>query len=415
VERSFRRRLILVHASLVIVIALGATTAVLALRSTRSQVAQSREIDERLAMLDRLRADTRELAQSARRYMLSGDLKEQQRVLAIVHAIKDERERLHARATLPSGAVLEADLDEYVAALLGVMSIDDDDAIRRLADFEDELVRIRNPLVMTFDEIASRERARRDTLRSTQTLARGAQWAVLVSSVLGILLAIGAAIGVLRKLSSPPDQNVTRSRNELVAAADELRRPLENIIAETSRLRLGARDAGDAKALDSIATHASRVNGMLGELLDVTAIQTGAISLRREQSDALTLVDRAIKDHRDTATAHGVKLRYEAQLAVHVFADRERIRHVLDSLIQIAITSARPGAELVVHVANAEGGVRFAIIESGPGTDSAPANDLALHLCSRVVEAHGGRMGVQTSAISRTYWFTLPTEPSLLR
>lgn len=414
-DRAFRRRLVLVHVSLVLVIALGAATALLALRSTHEQATQSREIDHRLALLDHLRAETRELALSARRFVLSGDLKEQQRVLAIVHEMKAERDKLQARATLAKGAVLEADLEEYVAALMHAMTVDDEDALARLARFEDELARIRNPLVMTFDEIVSHEQSRRDALRSAQTLARGAQWAVLIASILGIVLAIGAVMVVLRKLSSRTETHVTRSRNELVAAAGELRRPLEAIISETSRLRMQSREALDAQALESIAIHASRVNGMLAELLDVTAIQTGSTTLRREQCDAATILDRAIKDHRDAATERGVRLRYEAQLAVNVFADRERIRHVLDSLLQIAIDAARPGAELVVHVAHAEGGVRFAIIEAGPGTSDAPPNELALHLCSRVIEAHGGRLGVQTSAISRTYWFTLPAEPSLLR
>jgi signal transduction histidine kinase len=38
-----------------------------------------------------------------------------------------------------------------------------------------------------------------------------------------------------------------------------------------------------------------------------------------------------------------------------------------------------------------------------------------LQQCDRIVEAHGGRLGIQSSPISRTYWFTLPAEPVLLR
>lgn len=412
---SSRRRIVLVHVSLMVVIALGAATAVLALRDTRAQAMLARDIDRRLAVLDHLRTETRALAQSARRYVLSGDLEEQQRVLAIVHEMKAERDLLQARATLDKGAMLEADLEEYIAKLMHAMTFDDEDAVSRLARFEDELVRIRNPLGLTFDEIVGRERARREELRSAQTLARGAQWAVAIASLLGLALALGALRAVLRKLPAMTEANLQRSRDELVAAAGELRRPLDAILAETMRLRVRARDAADAHALESIAANASRLSGMLAELLDVTAMQTGATTLRREHCDAVMLVDRALKDHRDTATERGVRLRYEAQLAIQVFADRERLRHVLDSLLQIAIDAARPGAELVVHVAAADGGVRFAIIEAGPGTDAAPPNDLALNLCNRVIEAHGGRFGVQTSSISRTYWFTLPSEPALLR
>ena len=64
VERNFRKRLILVHVSLVLVIGLSAATAVFALRSTRQQATETREIDQRLAVVDHLRAQTRELALS---------------------------------------------------------------------------------------------------------------------------------------------------------------------------------------------------------------------------------------------------------------------------------------------------------------------------------------------------------------
>ena len=215
---GLRRRLVVVHAALVVVIALGAATAVLALRETQAETARAQAIDRRLALLERLRAETRELAQSARRHVLSGDLKEQQRVLAIVHAMQSERAALNARATLPSGAVLEADLEEYIAALMPLMARDDDDAVTRLARFEDELVRIRAPLATTFDDIVADERANRAELRSAQTLARGAQWAVVVASVLGVLLAIGALLAVSRVLPAP---EVAREPREPVTPPSE--------------------------------------------------------------------------------------------------------------------------------------------------------------------------------------------------
>jgi signal transduction histidine kinase len=354
VERSFRNRLVLANAAIVVVIALMAATAILALRSTREQLDASRQLDQRLAIIDHLRSSTRALALSARRFMLSGDLKEQQRVFAIVHEMKGERERLDARRTLDKGAILEADIAEYVAALTHAMSFDDDDPIVRFSRFEDELVRIRGPLASTFDEIISRERAKGDALRSAQTLAHGAQWAVLIASILGIVLVVGTSMArPPGTTSSADDPSLTRSRNDVM--------------------------------------------------------------LRREPLDAATLVDRAVRAHREAAHARGVRLRYDAQLAVRIVADRERIEYVLDTLLQIAIAAVRPAAELVVHIAAAEGGVRFAISEPGPAIDVHEQHDVTLQLCRPIIEAHGGRIGVHASSISRTYWFTLPSEPALLR
>jgi signal transduction histidine kinase len=349
VNRAFPRRLLLANGAVLVVITLVAVTALAALRSTGQQLEQARQIDHRLMLLDRLRNDSRELGLSARRYMLTGDLKEQQRVLAIVHEMKKQRAELDARTSLAKGGELEADLDEYIASLTNAMSFDDDDPIARLSRFEDALERARNPLSLTFGAIMSRERERREDLRSAHSLARGAQWAVLIASALGALLLIGGSLSVLRQLRS--------------------------------------------------------VSG--GPFV------SGSRSLQREPLDAATLLDRAVRDHRAAALERGIRLRYEAQLAITVVADRERMQHVLDSLLQTAIAAAHRSSELVVHVARFDSGIRFAIIEPGPYAVS--DDEIDLQLSRRVVEAHGGRIGIQTSAVSRTYWLTLPTEPMLSR
>jgi hypothetical protein len=415
VARALGRRIVLANIAVVAVVVLIAVTAVVALRTTRQNLEEARAIDHRLAVIDRLRTETRELQLSARRFVMTGDLEEQQRVFAIVQDMRAQRARLGPATAFKHAARLFADLDEYVAALTALMSVEDSDPIARLSAFEDDLARIRAPLAGTFDEIVSAQRMQRESLRSADTLARGAQWGVGIAGALAVLL-LGFATVDMRNAGSGRDarSSLTRSRNELLAAATDLRAPLENIIAESSRLRLGQHDAMTTRGLEDIAKHASRVNAMLAELLDVSAIQTGATALRREPVDAGKLVARVIEDHVGEAEQRGIRLRYDSPLGTAVFADRERIKYVLSSLLEVSIASVRSGAELAVHVAAMEAGIRFTIIEPGPGTDSHFGHDLALHLCSRVVEAHGGRLGIQTSAISRTYWFTLPTEPALL-
>jgi signal transduction histidine kinase len=355
VDREFRRRFVFANVAVLLIIGLGAATAIVALDWTTAQLDEARAIDHRLIMIDRMRAETRELGLAARRYVMVGDLQEQQRALAIVHDIKAQRDRLAARATLANGALLEAELDEFIASLNHAMGFDDADPIVRLSKFEDELARIRGPLALQFDDVVSRERARRESLRSTLSLARYAQWAISIASLLGAVLVVGTGAGVLRRTRATP---------------------------------------------------------LTGDLL---MMKTGASALRRESLDAVALTDRAIKDHRSAAHERGIRLRYEAQLATTIFGDAERIKHVLDSLLQIAIEAARPGAELVVHVSAADAGVRFAIIEPQPAAEPVSGHDLVLQQCDRIVEAHGGRLGIQSSPISRTYWFTLPAEPVLLR
>lgn len=200
VVRRIRHRLILVHAALVTVIALGAVAALVALRATGAQIEQRQMIDARLAQIEQLRADTRELARSARRYVLSGDTKEWQRVLAIADDIGLARDRLRARSFSPHGRTLEASLESYPADVILAMGTEHADPVERLAQFEDALARVRMPLGLAFDALVSRERVRREPSASVLAMARSAQWGVILGAALGAALAIASVVIMLRRV-----------------------------------------------------------------------------------------------------------------------------------------------------------------------------------------------------------------------
>lgn len=411
-----------------LVIVLSTATALVALRSTIRQTERTGAIDRRIALVDHLRGDARELARSARRFLLTGDGKEKQRVLAIEAEMHDERARLTAR---DDG--LDEALDRYVGAIVHHLGGDRDEPGVALARFEDDLLRVRGSLSAAFEGVIGREHAKRDASRSSQRLARGAQWALVIAAGLGIVLTIGSTLALRYLLRRYADRmrgaeqdvdRVTMQRKELHAASDELRGPLAKIMTQATALRTTPRPAEETRVLQSIASSAARVDNLLGQLLDVTAVQAGNVSLHRVPCDVATLVDRAIDQQREAARERGMRLRYEARLALTVAADFDRITNVLTSLLGCAIAAARIGAEIVMSAAPTDDGVRIALSDAGvtvplPSTFAppvaAPPNDLALQLAQRVIEAHGGRFGIEAATAGRTYWFTLPTEPRLLR
>ena len=342
--------------TIVLVIVLGAVTGILALRSSVSAQAEARAIDAQIVVTERLREKTREIAQSARRYMASGDHKEQQRVLAIIDELSRDRAMLDTRFTLPYGPTFEARLDEYQLGILDAMADFHDDVVERLTRFEDRLAKVRIPLVATFDDLIAHHRSRRAVLRDASNLGRSAQWTLLLASAIGVILAVGLCVSVLRR----------------VAAVGTTTGP------STSR------------------------NNVHSALL-------------REPFDVTEVIDEALELHRTRASVRGLRIRFEPQPAVMVLADRERVREVIDSLFEAAILEGRPSSELVVHVGSGDGGIRVAVIEPGPGAGTTWAEPVSLLASRQIVEAHGGRLGVQSSSISRTYWFTLPSEPALLR
>jgi hypothetical protein len=199
VEDLLRRRVLVVHGAIVVVILVGMATALGALRTATTRAERARRIDEALVVLHGLRADAREMGLSARRYIiLGGDHKERLRIQAIVAAMHAARAKVGPQSALPKHQELDAALDEYTASLSNAIEIAEPDTIARLSHFEDELVRVRAPLSSVFDDIVSRERTARQSLRSADRLIPAAQWAVLAAGVIGIVSAIMAAAFVLR-------------------------------------------------------------------------------------------------------------------------------------------------------------------------------------------------------------------------
>lgn len=427
-EQTFRKRLLLGHVSIVLVIVLSAATALVALRSTIHQAERRSQVERRIARIEQLRAEARELGRSARRFLLTGDFKEQQRVLAIQSEMDRERKLVATREH-----ALDYGLDKYVGTVIDSLSSDHAEPSMALTRFEDDLIRVRGPLSVAFDAIVARERAALDASRLSQRVAISAQWALMIAAALGVVLTIGSTILVsvlLRRYAvrargaEAVADRATTHRKELLAASDDLRGPLAQIMTQTAELRTRERSENDLLKLQSIASSASRVDHLLHRLLDISGVQMGTVSLRREPCDAATLIDQAIREHRDAAHERGVRLRFETRLSLTVCVDRDRIADALASLVGFAITCARSGAEIELIAAPSQDGVRFAVVDVGvtvptpnvfrPAAVASP-DDLALHLSQRVVEAHGGRMGIEAAAAGRTYWFTLPTEPRMLR
>jgi signal transduction histidine kinase len=165
---------------------------------------------------------------------------------------------------------------------------------------------------------------------------------------------------------------------------------------------------------------------MVDELLDLARIQSGRIELRRARIAPAALIDAALDAHRGPAVERRIHLAGEVLPGLPgVLADRERLQVVLSNLLVNAIRHTPEGGQIVLR-ARAEGTqVRFEVADSGPGipldaqaaifdkfvrVPSTPGGTgLGLSIARDVVEAHGGRIGVDsTPGHGATFWFTVP-------
>ena len=202
-----------------------------------------------------------------------------------------------------------------------------------------------------------------------------------------------------------------RMRRDLVAnASHELRTPIGALRATLENLVDGV-EAPDQATLASMLRQVERLGTLVGQLLDLSKLESGAVPLERADVPARPLLDRVVGDWRGKAEARGVRLSADVeprQLVLRV--DEERLLQVLGNLVANAIRHSPPGGTVVVRAGAADSRTRIEVVDEGPGIRpdetervferfyrSDPARavteggaGLGLAIARWIVEMHGG-------------------------
>ena len=217
--------------------------------------------------------------------------------------------------------------------------------------------------------------------------------------------------------------NEARRRQLLADVAHELRTPLSVIQANLEALVDGVYPTDEAH-LRSVLEETKVMSRLLNDLQTLSTAEAGALTLHREPTEPLELVDAAVRSFATQASESGIRLetRVTDQIA-EVEVDRLRIGEVLSNLLSNALRHTPPGGEVTVAAAATGDGVGFSVTDSGSGiaTDrlphvfdrfskapDSPGAGLGLAIAKSLVEAHGGRIRAESDAIGTTISFVLP-------
>jgi signal transduction histidine kinase len=224
-------------------------------------------------------------------------------------------------------------------------------------------------------------------------------------------------------------QRAIQVRDEVLAiVAHDLRNPLSMILMEARMLQRGIQpERRSQQPGQQIEGAANRMNRLIEDLLDVTRVEAGQMIVDRARLGAAPVASEAAGAQESLASAASLQLRLELSPDLPpIDADRDRLLQVFENLIGNAIKFTPPGGVITVGASAQDGAVRFWVRDTGPGI----APDQQAHLFDRfwqgraarragaglglpivkgIVEAHGGRVWVESAAAEgSTFLFTIP-------
>jgi signal transduction histidine kinase len=244
-------------------------------------------------------------------------------------------------------------------------------------------------------------------------------------------LADRAALAIENARLYRVSQQALRARDELLGVvAHDLRNPLSAIVIEAELLKhvQGELEPGFRDAALSIHRSAVRMSRLIQDLLDVTRVEAGHFLVERSRVSVSQLIYDAVEADASIAAAASVELRLEVAHDVpEVWADRERLLQAFDNLIGNALKFTRPGGRITLGAALNEDEVQFWVADTGSGVaaEDLPhvfdrfwqghkgerrGTGLGLTIVKGIIEAHGGRIRVEsTLGMGTTFFFALPT------
>jgi signal transduction histidine kinase len=227
------------------------------------------------------------------------------------------------------------------------------------------------------------------------------------------------------------EKRAVRERDEVLGiVAHDLRNPLGAILMNAAALRRhGAAPASTRKA-DAIERAASRMNRLIQDLLDVTRLEAGHLSIDPDRVPTARIVADVTDAHKAQAASASCALCTElAPDLPDVWADRDRLLQVFENLVGNALKFTDPGGQITIGAAPREAELVFWVADSGCGMTADQLSHLfdrfwqarkadrrgaglGLPIVKGIVEAHGGRIWVDSApGRGSTFFFTLPAAP----
>ena len=246
-------------------------------------------------------------------------------------------------------------------------------------------------------------------------------------------LAYRAALSIQNARLYQIAQRAIRVRDDVLGiVAHDLRSPLASMLMQAELLRRpGAEpERRSRNPAEKIERSATRMNRLIENLLDVTRVEAGRLSLEPARLVAGQVIADSLDEQRPLADSASLELGVDvAADTPEIWADRDRLLQVFENLVGNAIKFTAPGGQICVGAGARNGDVLFWVRDSGAGIASEHlphlfdrfwqarkagrrGAGLGLPIVKGIVEAHGGRIWVEsTPGRGSVFFFTIPAAP----
>ncbi|PLX02161.1 MAG: hypothetical protein C0595_12025 [Marinilabiliales bacterium] len=236
-------------------------------------------------------------------------------------------------------------------------------------------------------------------------------------------------------------EKVNEEKNQFIGiAAHDIRNPLGGIYNFADLLKEELQDKAsetEMEFINIIQSSSELLLNMVTELLDISKIESGKLTLKKQVSDLISFVKTNITKNKFLAENKSINIKTEYPTSsLNVEFDRSRLEQVLNNLITNAIKYSKPDTEINVKIGIDNDSIVFSIKDQGVGipkeeqdklfkpfsktsaraTGGETSTGLGLFTCKKIIDAHGGKIWVDSiKNEGSTFCFSLPADINELK